>query len=111
MLISFPEFKKFINCKKHPIIPWYPIWQGHFFEMVDRKGAYVNIPTNTDSIVNPDNMFQKIINNQNKSLEIIIKDPCSLVNRNNIHYNEMSLFDTFYEDYIDFKNYSVSGIF
>ena len=44
-----------------------------------------------------------MINNQNKCLEIIIEDPCFPVNRKNTHYVETSLFDAFYEDYIDFK--------
>ena len=50
-------------------------------------------------------MFEKMIYNQNKSLEIFIEDPSSPVKRQNTHYTEMSLFDIFYEDYIDFKNY------
>ena len=78
--------------------------------MADRKdgvgkGAYVNIQRNTDSMANPDTMFEKMINNQNKSLEIVMEDSSSPVKRHNTHYVEMSLFDTFYEDYMDFKNY------
>ena len=61
--------------------------------------------TNTDSIAIPDTRFEKMINNQNKSLEIVIENPSSPIKRQNRHYVEMSLFDTFYEDYIDFKNY------
>ena len=64
----------------------------------DRKRAYVKIQRNTDSFANPDTMFEKIINNQNKSLEIVIEDSSSLVKRHNMHYVEMSLLDTFYED-------------
>ena len=60
--------------------------------------------TNTGSIAIPDTMFEEMINNQNKSLEIVIEDPSSPI-ETNTHYVEMSLFDTFYEDYIDFKNY------
>ena len=71
----------------------------------DGKGAYVNIQTITDSIANPDTMFEKMINNQSKSLEIVIEDSSSPVKRHNTHYAEMSLFDTFYEDYMDFRNY------
>ena len=47
-----------------------------------------------------------MINNQNKSLGIVIEAPSSSVKRQNTHYLEMSLFDTFQEDYIDFKNYN-----
>ena len=71
----------------------------------DGKDVYINIQTNTDSIENPDSMFEKMINSQNKSLDIIIEDSCSPVNRKNMHYVEVSLFDAFYENYIDFKNY------
>ena len=46
-----------------------------------------------------------MINNQNESLEIVIEDQSSQVKRQNTHCVEMSLFDTFYEDYVDFKNY------
>ena len=78
------------------------------FNMVDGKDgdgkrAYVNMQTNTDSIANPDTMFEKMINNQNKSLDIVREDPSSPIKRQNIHYVEMSLFDTFCEDYIDFS--------
>ena len=45
-------------------------------------------------------------NYQDKSLGIVIEAPSSSVKRQNTHYFEMSLFDTFQEDYIDFKNYS-----
>ena len=78
-------------------------------QIVTKKGAYVNIQTNTDSIANPDTMFEKMINNQNKSLEISLEDPSSPVKRQNTHYTEMSLFNTFYEDYIDLK--ITSGIY
>ena len=44
-------------------------------------------------------------NNQNKSLEIVIENPSSPMKRQSTHYVEMSLFDAFYEDCIDFKNY------
>ena len=44
-------------------------------------------------------------NNQNKSLEIVIKNPSSPMKRQSTHYVEMSLFDAFCEDCIDFKNY------
>ena len=71
----------------------------------DGKRANVNIQTNTDSIANPDTMFEKIINNLNKSLEIVIEDSSSPVKRHNTHYIEMSLLDTFYQDYMDFKNH------
>ena len=71
----------------------------------DGKDVYINIQTNTDSIENPDSMFEKMINSQNKSLDIIIEDSCSPVNRKNMNYVEVSLFDAFYENYIDFKNY------
>ena len=72
----------------------------------DGNGAYVKIKTSSDSIANPDTMFEKMINNQNKSLEIAIEDPSSRLKRQNMRYVEMSLLDTFYgEDYIDFKNY------
>ena len=70
----------------------------------DGKLAYVNIQTKTGSIANPDTMFEKMINNQNKSLEIVIQNPFSPVKRHNTHYVEMNLFDTFYENHIDFKN-------
>ena len=50
-------------------------------------------------------MFEKMINNQNKSLNIIIEESFPPVNRKNTHNVEMSLFDAFYEDYIDFKNF------
>ena len=78
------------------------------FNMVDGKDgdgkrAYVNMQTNTDSIANPDTMFEKMINNQNKSLDIVREDPSSPIKRQNTHYVEMSLFDTFCEDYIDFS--------
>ena len=66
---------------------------------------YLNIQTNTDSIANPDIMFEKMIINQNINLEIVIEDPSSPVKRQNTHYVEMSLFNTFYEDHNDFKNY------
>ena len=46
----------------------------------DGKGTYVNIQTNTDSIGNPDAMLEKLISNQNKSLDIII------VYKQNTHY-------------------------
>ena len=78
---------------------------------VDRKGTYVNIQITTDSIANPDTMFKKIINNQNKSLEIIIKKSCSPVSRQNTHYVApwlkffMVLHILCYEEYTDFKNY------
>ena len=36
----------------------------------DRKGAYVNIQTNTDFIGNPETMFEKMMNNEN--LEFVI---------------------------------------
>ena len=58
-----------------------------------------------DSIANPDTMFEKMIINQNKNLEIVIEDPSSPVIRQNMHYIEMSLFNAFYEDCIDFKNH------
>ena len=45
-------------------------------------------------------------NNQSKSLGIVIEAPSSSAKRQNTHYFEMSLFDTFQEDYIDFKNYN-----
>ena len=59
------------------------------FNMVDGKDgdgkrAYVNMQTNTDSIANPDTMFEKMINNQNKSLEIVREDPSS-PKRDKIH--------------------------
>ena len=78
------------------------------FNMVDGKDgdgkrAYVNMQTNTDSIANPDTMVEKMINNQNKSLDIVREDPSSPTKRQNTHYVEMSLFDTFCEDYIDFS--------
>ena len=69
----------------------------------DGKRAYVNMQTNTDSIANPDTMFEKMINNQNKSLEIVREDPSSPIKRQNTLYVEMSLFDKFCEDYIDFS--------
>ena len=47
----------------------------------DGKRAYVNMQTNTDSIANPDTMFEKMINNQNKSLEIVREDPSSPIKR------------------------------
>ena len=50
-------------------------------------------------------MFEKMIINQNINLEIVIEDPSSPVKRQNTHYVEMSLFNTFYEDHNDFKNY------
>ena len=73
------------------------------FNMVDGKDgdgkrAYVNMQRNTDSIANPDTMFEKMINNQNKSLEIVREDPSFPIKRQNTHYVEMSLFDTFCED-------------
>ena len=46
-----------------------------------------------------------MIINQNKSLEIVIEDLSSPIKRQNTHYVKMSLFDTFYEDYMCFKNY------
>ena len=73
--------------------------------MADGIGGNVNIQTNTDFIANPGTMFEKMTNNQNKSLEIVIEDPSSPMKRQNTYYVEMSLFDTFYEDCIDFKNY------
>ena len=71
----------------------------------DGKVSYVNIQTNTDSIANPDTMFEKMINNKKESLEIVVEDSSPPVKRNNTHYVEMSLFDTFYEDYMNFENY------
>ena len=73
------------------------------FNMVDGKDgdgkrAYVNMQRNTDSIANPDTMFENMINNQNKSLEIVREDSSSPIKRQNTHYVEMSLFDTFCED-------------
>ena len=65
--------------------------------------------TNSDFIANPDTMFEKRTNNQNKSLEIAIDDPSSPVETYNTHYVAMSLLGTFYEDYIDLK--IISGIF
>ena len=65
--------------------------------------------TNSDFIANPDTMFEKMTNNQNKSLEIAIDDPSSPVKRYNTHYVAMSLLGTFYEDYIYLK--ITSGIF
>ena len=56
-------------------------------------------------------MFKKMIDNQNKSLEIIIKKSCSPVNRQNTHYVapclkfSMVLHILCYEEYTDFKNY------
>ena len=50
-------------------------------------------------------MFEKMIINQNINLEIVIEDPSSPVKRQNTHYVAMSLFNTFYEDHNDFKNY------
>ena len=41
--------------------------------------------TNTDSIAIPDTMFEKMINNQNKSLEIVIENPSSPIKRQNRH--------------------------
>ena len=73
----------------------------------DGNEAYVKIQTNTDSIANLDTMFEKMINNQYKNLEIVIEDPFPRLKRQNMRCVEMSLLDTFYgEDYIDFKNYS-----
>ena len=46
-----------------------------------------------------------MIINQNKSLEIVIEDLSFPIKRQNTHYVKMSLFDTFYEDYMCFKNY------
>ena len=43
----------------------------------DGNEAYVKIQTNTDSIANLDTMFEKMINNQYKNLEIVIEDPSS----------------------------------
>ena len=71
----------------------------------DGKGTYVNRQISNNSIANPDTMFQKMINNQNESLKIVIEDPCSPIKRQNTYYVEMSLFDIFYDDYIDFKKY------
>ena len=71
----------------------------------DGKVSHVNIQTNTDSIANPDTMFEKMINNKKESLEIVVEDSSPPVRRNNTHYVEMSLFDTFYEDYMNFENY------
>ena len=59
----------------------------------DGKGTYVNRQISNNSIANPGIMFQKMINNQNESLKIVT------------YYVEMSLFDIFYDDYIDFKKY------
>ena len=59
----------------------------------DEKGEYVNIQTNTDSIVNPGTIFK------------LLEDPCLSVN-GQTDYPEMSSFDAFYKDYKDFKNYS-----
>ena len=56
-------------------------------------------------------MFKKMINNQNKSLEIIIKKSCSPVSKQNTHYVApwlkffMVLHILCYEEYTDFKNY------
>ena len=47
----------------------------------DGKGAYVNIQTNTDSIANPDNIFEKMVIKQNKNLEIVIEDTSSPIKR------------------------------
>ena len=55
----------------------------------------MNIQTNNDCIANPDTVFKKMNNNQNKSLGIVIEAPSSSVKRQNTHYFEMSLFDTF----------------
>ena len=62
----------------------------------DRKGAYVNIQTNTDSKVNLETVFEKIMNYQNKSLEIVVEGSSSHANRKNMHCVE-SLFKAFYE--------------
>ena len=51
-----------------------------------------------DSITNPDTMFEKMIANQNKNLEIVIEHPSSPAIRQNMHYIEISLLNTFYED-------------
>ena len=62
----------------------------------DGNEAYVKIQTNTDSIANLDTMFEKMINNQYKNLEIVIEDPSSRLKRQNMRCVEMSLLDTFY---------------
>ena len=46
-----------------------------------------------------------MINNQIKSLKIVIEDPSSPAKRQITHHVAMSLFYTFYEDFLDFKNY------
>ena len=69
------------------------------------KDLQVNIQTKNVSIANPDTIFEKMISNPNKSLEIVMEDPYSPVYKQNKHYNEMSLFNTFYQDDINFKNY------
>lgn len=69
------------------------------------KDLQVNIQTKNVSIANPDTIFEKMISNPNKSLEIVMEDPYSPVYKQNKHYVEMSLFNTFYQDDINFKNY------
>ena len=67
------------------------------------KDLQVNIQTNNDSIANPVTIFEKMISNPNKSLEIVMEDPYFAVYKQNKHYVEMSLFNTSYQDDINFK--------
>ena len=69
------------------------------------KDLQVNTQTNNDSIAYPVTIFEKMISNPNKSLEIVMEDPYFPVYKQNKHYVEMSLFNTFYQDDINFKNY------
>ena len=52
----------------------------------DRKGAYVNIQTNTDSKVNLETVFEKIMNYQNKSLEIVVEESSSHANSGKVRH-------------------------
>ena len=43
-------------------------------------------------------MFEKMINSQNKILEIVTEEPPSQLKRQNTYYVEMSLLEGFFED-------------
>ena len=109
--IYFAAKSSFILPKGNPPLTEYFVFQNHYhiffskitvFNIADGKdvngkGAYVNIQTNTDSIVTLTLCFKKwLINNKSKILEIVIEDPSSPIKRQNTYYVQMSLFGTFY---------------